>query len=434
MDLCLLTGSVFLAVALRRALTTPLGLLPKLSLAQGIWPPVIICVGIWLLALAYEGVHGIGLSSLDNAEKLVKAMTGGLVVMVILTFFVHAVDLLPRTLLIIAYALALALLVLVRPLLLRYVRRLTHVQNSVVLLGGGLAASQVLVTLQSSGLSVITAPLDSWQPESLPFATSVIICTPGAALSAARLAAIESFFDEVAFVPPSAPPAFSTALPINIRGTQVFVLRHPLNRHVNRMLKRFLDAAGAAAILLLLSPVLAALAVAIKASSPGGPILFKHRRLGRDGRHFLIYKFRTMVPDAEARLRELLRSDPAARREFETTFKLKHDPRVTAIGRVLRRLSLDEIPQLLNVLRGEMSLVGPRPIVDDEVPYYGPLYSVVSTVKPGMTGLWQTSGRSDTSYAARVSFDLSYVRGWSVWTDFGILIRTLQEMILSSAY
>ena len=179
-----------------------------------------------------------------------------------------------------------------------------------------------------------------------------------------------------------------------------------------------------------ISPILLGIAIAIKASSPG-PAFYAHRRIGKDGIYFNCYKFRSMVVDSDRRLQEYLRANPEAAKEWEETHKLKHDPRVTKIGAFLRKTSLDELPQLFNVIRGQMSLVGPRPIVDEEVIKYDVFFSDYTMVRPGMTGLWQTSGRSDTSYSRRVRLDAWYVRNWNIWLDISLLVKTVR-VVLSS--
>ncbi|HYZ34135.1 MAG TPA: sugar transferase [Crenalkalicoccus sp.] len=188
-------------------------------------------------------------------------------------------------------------------------------------------------------------------------------------------------------------------------------------------LKRSMDIAGAGALLLLFLPAFAVLAALI--TLDGGSVLFAHERVGRAGRRFRCLKFRSMVVDAEARLRALLETDPAARAEWEATRKLKRDPRITWVGRFLRATSLDELPQLINVLRGEMSLVGPRPVLAAELErHYGVAAEHYLSVRPGLTGPWQVSGRSDTSYAQRVALDVHYATHASLWTDLAILLRT----------
>src|SRR5579871_1252538 len=171
-------------------------------------------------------------------------------------------------------------------------------------------------------------------------------------------------------------------------------------RSRRRIAKRALDIAVALLALINLSPLLLAIAILIK--TDGGPALYGHPRLSRGGRQFRCMKFRTMVIDSDHQLQELLAKDPAAAAEWAATQKLTADPRVTPIGAVLRGTSLDELPQLLNVLRGEMSLVGPRPIVEAEVPRYGDNIAYYFAMQPGVTGLWQVSGRSETTYARRV--------------------------------
>ena len=187
--------------------------------------------------------------------------------------------------------------------------------------------------------------------------------------------------------------------------------------------KRALDIIAAGLGLVLLSPFF--LIVALMVRADGGPAFFAHQRVGRGGKLFGCLKFRSMVIDSQARLEALLANDPAARAEWEATRKLKNDPRITPIGRFLRSTSLDELPQLINVLRGEMSLVGPRPVQEAEIDrYYGASAAHYMAVRPGITGLWQVSGRSETSYESRVALDVAYVSRPSLLADLSILLRT----------
>ena len=180
---------------------------------------------------------------------------------------------------------------------------------------------------------------------------------------------------------------------------------------------------GALVLLVLFGPLMVVLALAVRCE--GGPALFGQWRIGACGRAFRCWKFRSMAPDAEAVLARMLAEDPATRAEWARDFKLKNDPRVTRLGRFLRRSSLDELPQLVNVLRGEMSLVGPRPIVAAEIERYGAAFEAYRACKPGITGLWQVSGRNDLDYAARVALDQRYAHSWSLAGDLMILMRTL---------
>ena len=177
-----------------------------------------------------------------------------------------------------------------------------------------------------------------------------------------------------------------------------------------------------------LAPIMLMVALAVYVQD-GGPILFAHRRVGHNGRHFYCLKFRSMAIDAEQRLADLLAVDPEARAEWERDHKLRNDPRVTRLGAFLRKTSLDELPQLFNVLRGEMSLVGPRPIVEAEVAKYGRRFRQYCAVKPGITGLWQVSGRNDTSYRTRVALDCVYAKRRNVGLDAYILACTVPAVL-----
>lgn len=194
--------------------------------------------------------------------------------------------------------------------------------------------------------------------------------------------------------------------------------------------KRALDLVIAVPTLIFVAPLLIALAVMIRMHD-AGPALFRQSRIGFDGRTFVCFKFRTMVMDAEGALRRHLEKDPRAAAEWAATQKLRRDPRITPVGRFLRRTSLDELPQLFNILRGEMSVVGPRPIVENEVPKYGDLFDYYIGVRPGVTGLWQVSGRNDVPYPERVRMDADYVKDWSIWLDLRILLLTIPAVLFS---
>lgn len=191
--------------------------------------------------------------------------------------------------------------------------------------------------------------------------------------------------------------------------------------------KRSIDIFGALALSVVFSPLF--LIIAVRMGLERGPILFRHRRIGQGGRAFDCLKFRTMVPNAEQTLRELLEKDPEARAEWLRDHKLRNDPRVTRLGRFLRKTSLDELPQLWNVLCGEMSLVGPRPIVKDEMLRYGRYLPAYLAAKPGVTGLWQVTGRNDTDYRRRVVMDTYYVRKQTLWMDLKILLKTVKVVL-----
>jgi Undecaprenyl-phosphate galactose phosphotransferase WbaP len=214
----------------------------------------------------------------------------------------------------------------------------------------------------------------------------------------------------------------------DLSGTLAVEIKHNLLNPWAQRLKRALDLFGAVVGGFFICPLLLTIAVLIKLDSPGR-VLFGHRRLGAKDEHFLCWKFRTMHVDAERMLNECLQRHPNLQAEWEQNHKLRDDPRVTRIGRFLRKTSLDELPQLWNVLRGEMSLAGPRPIVDAEVSKYDKDYELYRRIRPGMSGFWQVSGRSEVDYKERVALDSYYVRNWSVWLDVIILVRTVKIVL-----
>jgi exopolysaccharide production protein ExoY len=198
---------------------------------------------------------------------------------------------------------------------------------------------------------------------------------------------------------------------------------------VERSVKRLFDLASIVVILFLFWWAIIAVAIAVRLTT-GSPVIFGHKRIGRDGCEFKCYKFRSMVPNADEVLAHLLATDAGAREEWSRDFKLKDDPRITRVGRFIRKTSLDEFPQLWNVLMNDMSIVGPRPVVKKELDQYyvGPFKAHYLSVKPGLTGLWQVSGRNDMDYSERVELDLAYVCSWGVWSDFMIVMRTVGVM------
>lgn len=191
--------------------------------------------------------------------------------------------------------------------------------------------------------------------------------------------------------------------------------------------KRVLDILGAVLLGIVFSPLMIVIGLLLR--SDGGPIIYRHRRVGRGGQIFECLKFRTMVPDADRVLRELLENHDELKAEWVQDHKLRNDPRITGIGRFLRRTSLDELPQILNVMRGEMSLVGPRPVVREELMRYGRCLPIYLSAKPGITGLWQVTGRNDTDYRRRVALDVYYVRKQNLLLDLYILLKTTRVVL-----
>lgn len=235
---------------------------------------------------------------------------------------------------------------------------------------------------------------------------------------------------ETVVVPPLArlPLGHITASVLFGRNILLFRVGDNLRRWPQQAAKRLFDIVGALAALIVLSPVFAAIAILVKCQD-GGPVTYSQIRIGREGRVFRCIKFRTMVPDADTYFARWQAEHPDLFAEFQKSFKLRVDPRITPIGNWLRRTSLDELPQIVNILLGDMSFVGPRPVVERELlDYYGPAAQLYIRVRPGLTGLWQISGRNDTTYEDRIAFDEWYILNWSMWYDIIIIVQTFSAM------
>lgn len=429
-DSLLLVVGLGAAVASRWALSS---IFYPLQSSKGAFSLYLLCIACWMVMLGYEHAYSTSLHRADQADRLIKALTAGLAVSILVSFSSHQSSTLSRGVLLFWYLANLLLFLLIRPRLGHWLTRASRDSLVLVVTDSPEAVAPLCCALQRLGFAFRVVPADADpvaearrhpRPAAVCFGTTEVEAT---------LPRWEHVFGHVGVFPMTSGPSVMGSRPLNLYGVQIFTLAHPLDHPGSRMLKRLVDIVGSLVLLTVLSPLIGCLAVAVKLSSPG-PVMYRQQRLGRGGRPFDLWKFRSMVQDADCQLRRLLAADPALRQEYESNFKLKLDPRITPIGRLLRRYSLDELPQLWNVLQGDMSLVGPRPIVNSEIPLYGEAYPIVSGVRPGMTGLWQTSGRSDVSYQSRLQFDVSYVRDWTIWRDLAILVRTIAAMLAPDAY
>jgi lipopolysaccharide/colanic/teichoic acid biosynthesis glycosyltransferase len=217
-----------------------------------------------------------------------------------------------------------------------------------------------------------------------------------------------------------------------IKNQVVKSLAHKQRFHTQSqdLAKRLFDIIFSLLVLIFCSPIYLLLAVSIALTSSGGSIFYVQQRVGKNYRHFGCIKFRTMIPDADRLLQEMMAQSEDLRQEFDENYKLKADPRITKIGKFLRSTNLDEFPQFINVLKGEMSVVGPRPLVPEELERYGTQIDRVLTIRPGITGLWQVSGRNDIPYAQRIRIDVSYVRRRNFWLDLRIVLETVRQTII----
>lgn len=215
----------------------------------------------------------------------------------------------------------------------------------------------------------------------------------------------------------------------DFQGLVVFKKSAKYLKYINLFFKRMIDIVGAIVGIAILIPLTAVVKIANILNKDFGPLFYSQERIGKNGKYFKMYKFRSMCMDSQEVLEKLLKEDEDARKEWEENRKLTNDPRITKIGKILRKTSLDEFPQFLNVLKGEMSLVGPRAVIDEEINKFGDFKDAVLSVKPGITGYWASHGRSKTSYEERVEMEFHYVVNNSVFMDIGILLKTINSVL-----
>ena len=284
------------------------------------------------------------------------------------------------------------------------------------------------VDLNVGGIPCLGSLIDI-VPEAKRRDIKILLACQDERLFRAQMKDFSAWFTYVEFLPTANAFPVIGAKAVTFDGLGGVEMVNQARKRVLRIQKRILDWTLAVFAFILALPLFVILPILIKLTSRG-PVFYRQRRLGRDKKPFFLWKFRSMYVNADQRLQKLLKENHEVAEEWERNFKLADDPRVTPFGRFLRKTSLDELPQLFNVFRGEMALIGPRPIVSGEVQYYGTSYTTFSSVLPGITGLWQVSGRSDTDYDRRISLDIYYVLNWSPWLDIWILLRTVLVVVL----
>lgn len=390
---------------------------------------------------------------LETVRQIFYAVLYALITCILALYFMQASMLASRLYVVLFGILALFNIYVVRYVLLKFLKTTNMFMKPVILIGAGKTAEIVLQFFEGDlgyRYRIVGLLDDDPISEELPQkflllgkvsdaesiirdsgVKTVIITAPG--MDSARLeklvAKIQPLVRDILFVPDL------MMLPLGHVGVEPFYtekvfmlsIRNNLARRRNRLAKRVFDLIATICGGFLILPILLVLAVLVGIDNKGH-IIFAHRRVGQNGKLFPCYKFQSMVPDAQKCLEEYLAKTPEARKEWEESFKLTNDPRVTKLGAFLRKTSLDELPQLWNVLVGDMSLVGPRPIVTKEIERYGDYIREYYMVPPGITGMWQVNGRSDTTYEERVAMDTWYVRNWSVWIDLVYLFKTVKTV------
>jgi len=417
-------------------------------------PAIAANVVVWVGLRALLGLYpGYGLNQVEELRRQTYAVATALAVTSVLALAFQLGDLLSRVLLGSGFLGLLFLAPLLRPFVKWWMMRIGLWGKPVMVMGAGDVGERLVRALQrewSLGLKPIAVFDDRLAPtggaiEGVPYGGTLTDAmrlgrkraadTAIFAMPHARRDHLTRFIDRasksfrcVIVIPNKAGITTSAAVARDLVGILGVEIKHNLLNPWIRRIKRALDLLGVVVGGLLISPLVLVIVGLIKLDS-SGPAFYTQYRLGEGGNHFRCWKFRTMHADAGWLLTQYLQDNSELRSEWEQDHKLRSDPRVTRVGRFLRATSLDELPQLWNVLRGEMSLVGPRPIVDEEIPKYGNVYKLYQRVTPGISGLWQVSGRTNTTYEERVALDAYYVRNWSVWLDLVILARTVASVI-----
>ncbi|WP_296003262.1 undecaprenyl-phosphate galactose phosphotransferase WbaP [uncultured Veillonella sp.] len=418
------------------------------------WYAYIITPLVFIIVLFLNHGYKIDTAYWEKVKIIFRSITIGIVLSIVLMYAGHILNNVSRLFVILSYGFILLYIILFRYILARTLINLNVLAIPVLLVGAGKTAELVDVHFSNMPLAMykIVGFVDD-NPKSSVLANkykclgkfsdaeevikkynipNVLVCAPG--LESRKLVTLinklQILVEKVTFVPElfGIPAANIQARGLMNEQTLILEVKNNLAQRRNRLFKRIFDITATVIGGILILPIIAIVALLIYLDSPG-PIVFGHKRVGQGGKEFPCYKFRSMVPNAQEALEIYLKENPAAREEWERDFKLKDDPRVTKIGKFLRKTSLDELPQLWNVLIGDMSLVGPRPIVRAEVEKYGEYINDFYLVPPGITGVWQVSGRSDTTYEERVLMDSWYVHNWSVWIDIVYLVKTVLAVL-----
>ena len=413
---------------------------------QYFWVPL-----MYMAFILYEGLYGKRMLIYQMTKKLFWACVGGTVFSIILMFLAQVAGQVSRLYVMLYPWLAFAFLCIIRVILNRMMKKSKAFQVPVLIVGAGKTGECIAKQIQNDtgmryrivgfledneaydpSCHILGGFQDLEQVIQDTGVQCVFIAAPG--IPQEQLSTLiyqaQGLVRQVGVVPNLVAVPMSNVTVESFFDAKLMILQiqNNLAKKSNQLTKRLFDIIATIVGGLLISPFLLLIAAWVYHDSPG-PVIFKHRRVGKDGKEFNCYKFRSMCVNSQEVLDHLLATDPAAKEEWDREFKLKNDPRITKSGAFLRKTSLDELPQLLNVLKGEMSLVGPRPIIQKEVPRYEKYIKEYYSVLPGITGMWQTSGRSDIDYPERVQMDSWYVHNWSVWLDMVLLWRTVAVVL-----
>lgn len=411
---------------------------------------------VFLVTLYLNGSYQIDKPYWDKVKTVFRSVTIGVIAAIVLMYTGHVTNDVSRLFVGFSYIFIMLFITAFRFISHKILNALQILYIPVLLVGAGKTAELVNKSLQRMPVSYykIIGYVDD-NPKSASIAKeypclgtfddvenvikdtgvqTVLICAPG--LESKKLVALinrlQLLVKRVAFVPELFGLPTSNISARGMMEEQAVVLRvqNNLARKSNRIMKRIFDIVATVCGGIFILPFMLIIAIIIYLDS-GGPIIYKQKRVGRNGKEFNFYKFRSMVKNADTILEEYLNTHEDEKKEWQKNFKLKNDPRVTKIGKIIRKTSIDELPQLWNVLIGDMSLVGPRPLLPNEVERYSSYIEDYKLVLPGLTGVWQVSGRSDTTFEERVIMDSWYIHNWSVWIDIVYLLKTVLVVVKS---
>lgn len=448
-DLVLVYSSFYFAMNVRRWLIPWLG-------GQVYWPvylPVVyLCMGFTVILFLLNGLYpGYGLTAVREMAKIIKTITLVYAFLGVSVYLLKSYTYFPRSIFFMAWLVSLFTIPLMRFIIRNRISLSDLYGIPVIFIADDDLPRQLLESVmrcrrmgwnvlgiyvdeeKSHNLQDLTLPtLDSWE-EIKRFKERNRINT---AIYSAPLSGddvrdskhnwrlINALFKNIIMVIPNYHLASVWVEPRDLEGRLGLELTFHLLDPIAKVIKKIMDIVGGVILLIILSPLLLFISLAIYIDSPG-PIFYRQKRLGRSFETFWALKFRTMVKDADESLKELLENNPQARREYEIFHKLSDDPRITRVGRWLRKYSLDELPQLWNVIKGEMSLVGPRAYMPEELEDMGRYVDLILKVRPGMTGWWQVMGRQNTTFQTRLRMDEYYLSNWSLWMDIYIFYKTI---------
>jgi Undecaprenyl-phosphate galactose phosphotransferase WbaP len=415
-------------------------------------------LALFIIIFALRGLYpGIALNPVEELQWVLYSVSAGHLTILAITYLFKTADTYSRVVFFATWVLTIVLVILCRTGLRAALARKPWWGVPAVILGSGDTGRLVLNTLRRrpwAGIKAVALLGDSLEATKAnqqladePFAggfdwapvlaknyriSYAIVAMPEAPCKelSALLTRYAQDFRHLLIIPDLIGMTTLGVCTRDLGGMVGIEISHRLVQRFPQMSKRLLDVAVAGVLAVLLSPLFLLICLGIRVNS-SGPIFFGQRRIGRGLRPFTAWKFRSMVEDSDVLLAAHLTRDPALEAEWRRDHKLRNDPRITRLGRFLRKTSLDELPQLWNILRGDMSLVGPRPIVEGEIEKYGEVFDLYTKVRPGITGLWQVSGRNNTTYQDRIEFDEYYVKNWSVWLDVYILGRTVKAVLLA---